>query len=192
MSAQAILRELREKSSPEKARELQRFFKTAPGEYAEGDIFLGITVPEIRKIAKEHDEIDMRELKSLLSSKFHEARFCALVILIDRFKRTEDQKERRKIYDFYILQLNKGFINNWDLVDVSAPTIGQVLLSEKNRQITLSQMAKSKQMWVRRTSILITFASLRIGETKDTLAIATLLLADQHDLIQKEIGRAHV
>ena len=190
MQAKALLGELREKADPKKARELQRFFKTGPGEYAEGDVFLGITVPVSRKIARQYLDITLPELKKLLSSPIHEARFCALVILVEQFRRLQTQSDEKRYFDFYIEQLKKGRINNWDLVDVSAPTIGQYLLTERGAQGTLKEMTRSKNLWVRRSAILFTFASLRIGDTKPTLNISTQLLSDDHDLIHKAVGWA--
>lgn len=190
MRANALLGELREKADPKKAWELQRFFKTGPGEYAEGDVFLGITVPISRKIARRYLDITLPELKKLLSSPIHEARFCALVILVEQFRRLQTQSDEKRYFDFYIEQLKKGRINNWDLVDVSAPTIGQYLLTERGAQGTLKEMTRSKNLWVRRSAILFTFASLRIGNTKPTLNISTQLLSDDHDLIHKAVGWA--
>lgn len=190
MRAEAALRALREKASPIKARELQRFFKTGPGEYAEGDIFLGITVPVIRSIARDYEEISLSELRKLIDSDFHEARFCALVILTKKFKKAKNIAEEKRIFDFYMAELRKGNINNWDLIDVTAPTIGQYILASKNSKSLLRAMAKSSDLWIRRTSILFTFASLRIGECGPTLDISTKLLRDEHDLIHKAVGWA--
>lgn len=190
MQAKALLGELREKADPKKARELHRFFKTGPGEYAEGDVFLGITVPISRKIARRYLDITLPELKKLLSSPIHEARFCALVILVEQFRRLQTQSDEKRYFDFYIEQLKKGRINNWDLVDVSAPTIGQYLLTRRGALGTLKEMTRSKNLWVRRSAILFTFASLRIGDTKPTLNISTQLLSDDHDLIHKAVGWA--
>lgn len=190
MQANALLGELREKADPKKAWELQRFFKTGPGEYAEGDVFLGITVPISRKIARRYLDITLPELKKLLSSPIHEARFCALVILVEQFRRLQTQSDEKRYFDFYIEQLKKGQINNWDLVDVSAPTMGQYLLTRRGALGTLKEMTRSKNLWVRRSAILFTFASLRIGDTKPTLNISTQLLSDDHDLIHKAVGWA--
>lgn len=190
MPASELLRELREKASPAKAKELQRFFKTGPGEYAEGDIFLGITVPKIRAIARDYSNLSLPELQRLLDSKFHEARFCALVILIHRFKKAKSEEEERQYFKFYMKALKSGKINNWDLVDVSAPTIGQYLLATKDSDVFLQKLAKSKDLWIRRTAILFTFASLRIGDYKPTLLIALILLRDEEDLLHKAVGWA--
>lgn len=190
MRAELVLRALREKASPTKARELQRFFKTGPGDYAHGDIFLGITVPVIRGIAQTYRDLPRTEIQILIDSKFHEVRFCALVILTNQYKHAKSEKEERQYFDFYVRALNRGKINNWDLVDVTAPTIGSYLLTEKDSLKILRKMAASDDLWVRRTAILFTFASLRIGDFKPTLEISTVLLHDDHDLIHKAVGWA--
>lgn len=190
MSAETVLRELREKANKTSAVELQRFFKTKPGEYAEGDNFLGIKVPVSRTIAKKYEQLSLKELSQLAAAEFHEARFCALVILVNRYKKAKSREEERRYFDFYMTQLRKGAINNWDLVDVSAPTIGRYLLREKGSVNFLLKMAKNKSLWIRRTSILFTFASMGIGETKPTIELSTALLNDDHDLIQKAVGWA--
>ena len=190
MQADVVLRALREKASPSKARELQRFFKTGPGEYAEGDIFLGITVPVVRSIARNHQNISLTELRKLIHSQFHEARFCALIILLDRFKKADSEERERRYFDFYIGELKKGNINNWDLVDVAAPTLGRYLVPRRDSMAILQKMVKSKDLWIRRSAILFTFAWLRIGDYTPTLQISTLLLRDEHDLIHKAVGWA--
>jgi 3-methyladenine DNA glycosylase AlkD len=190
MRAESVLRELKSRANTRKAIELQRFFKTGKGEYAEGDIFLGIVVPETRTVAREYQALELAELEKLLTSPLHEARFCALVILTTRFKKAKSAAEAKRYYAFYIKALNRGQINNWDLIDVSAPTIGEYLLNEKSSLATLRNMAKSKELWVRRAAMLFTFASLRIGDTKPTIAIARALLRDDHDLMHKAVGWA--
>jgi 3-methyladenine DNA glycosylase AlkD len=190
MRAEGLLGELKEKANPRKALELQRFFKTGPGEYAEGDLFLGITVPTSRTIARRYFDLSFPDLRKLLSSPIHEARFCALIILVKRFTRSQTRAEEEECFAFYMAHLREGRINNWDLVDVSAPTIGQYLLTEKGSRQVLTEMAGSKNLWVRRSSILFTFAALRIGDTKPTFEISTLLLADDQDLMQKAVGWA--
>ena len=190
MAAESVLRELKSRANSRKAVELQRFFKTGKGEYAEGDIFLGIAVPEIRKVAREYEALELTELTKLMASPLHEARFSALVILTNRFKKARSAAEEKRYYNFYIKVLKKGQINNWDLIDVSAPTIGQYLLNEKGSLATLRTMAKSKELWIRRAAMLFTFASLRIGNTKPTIEIARALLRDDHDLMHKAVGWA--
>ena len=190
MRAEDFLSALQEEASPRKARELQRFFKTGFGEYAHGDIFLGITVPTTRKLARDYFDLTLPELRKLMKSQFHEARFSALVILVHKFKRANSHEEQEQIFDFYMSELRKGRINNWDLVDVSAPTIGAHLLDMRGARTYLQSMAEDANLWIRRTSILFTFASLKIGDRKPTLTICTKLLSDDHDLIHKAVGWA--
>jgi 3-methyladenine DNA glycosylase AlkD len=190
MRAQTVLQQLNSRANARKAVELQRFFKTGKGEYAEGDIFLGVVVPEIRKIAQEYETLELTELAKLMASPLHEARFSALVILTTRFKKAKSAAEEKRYYTFYMKVLKRGQINNWDLIDVSAPTIGQYLLNEKGALATLRTMAKSKELWIRRAAMLFTFASLRIGDTKPTIDIARALLRDNHDLMHKAVGWA--
>jgi 3-methyladenine DNA glycosylase AlkD len=190
MAAESVLRELKSRANSRKAVELQRFFKTGKGEYAEGDIFLGIAVPEIRKVAREYEALELTELAQLMASPLHEVRFSALVVLTSRFKKAKSAAEEKRYYTFYIKVLKKGQINNWDLIDVSAPTIGRYLLNEKGSLTTLRAMAKSKELWIRRAAMLFTFASLRIGDTKPTIEIARALLRDDHDLMHKAVGWA--
>ena len=190
MRAEDFLSALQEEASPRKARELQRFFKTGVGEYAHGDIFLGITVPTTRKLTRDYFNLTLPELRKLMKSQFHEARFSALVILVHKFKRANSHEEQEQIFDFYMAELRKGRINNWDLVDVSAPTIGAHLLDMRGARTFLLAMAEDANLWIRRTSILFTFASLKIGDRKPTLSICTKLLGDDHDLIHKAVGWA--
>lgn len=190
MRAEDFLSALQEEASPRKARELQRFFKTGVGEYAHGDIFLGITVPTTRKLVRNYFELTLPEVRKLMKSQFHEARFSALVILVHKFKRANSHEEQEQIFDFYMVELRKGRINNWDLVDVSAPTIGAHLLDMRGARTFLLAMAEDENLWIRRTSILFTFASLKIGDRKPTLTICTKLLSDDHDLIHKAVGWA--
>jgi len=182
-----LKKELRSLSSKEQKKKVQRFFKTGKGEYGEGDIFLGIVggVPVKRKIAKKYMSLSFLDLQNLLDSKIHEFRFIALIILIDKFRK---EKENRKIiFDFYIKNAKR--INNWDLVDVSAYNIfGEYLLKNKESKKILYKLAKSKNLWERRISIVATFAFIRVGRFKETLDISKLFLKDEQDLIQKAVG----
>jgi 3-methyladenine DNA glycosylase AlkD len=167
---------------------MQRFFKTAPGEYGEGDIFLGLTVPQVRIIAKDYRDLELSEIEKLTASQFHEIRLCGLIILSNQFKATTDQKFRKSIFDFYMKQMKLGRINNWDLVDVSAPTIGEYLLLVKDPFPTLLKLAKSNSLWERRIAVLFTFAFIRVGDFAPTMEISERLLGDSHDLIHKAVG----
>lgn len=182
MSLSELKKELKTLSNPERAKNLQRFFKTGKGEYGEGDVFLGIEggVPAKRKIAKRYFDLNFKGLQKLLDSKIHEHRFMALIILINRFN-----KEEKKVFDFYIK--NTRNINNWDLVDVSAHKImGQYLLN-KDRKI-LCKFAKSKNLWEKRIAIISTYAFIREEEFDDILKISEIFLDDEHDLIHKAVG----
>ena len=175
---------LRSMADPEKAKVLQRFFKTGPGEYGEGDVFLGIQVPVLRKFARENRDLDDTSLQVLLRSSVHEERMLSLLILIQKYVRGTDE-ERKKIYDFYLV--NTSFINNWDLVDLSAEhVVGHFLMRGSRRP--LYQLAKSKSLWERRIAILSTFHFIKQHEFSDALKIAAILLSDKEDLIQKAVG----
>lgn len=183
----ARLREELEKSSDKsQAQLLQRFFKTGKGEYGEGDIFLGIKVPTQRQIVKNYIELSFNDLQRLLKSKVHEERFCALAILCRKYTKADD-KEKKKIFEFYIKNANEGRINNWDLIDLSAPNIVGDFLLNKDRKI-LYQFASSKNLWKKRIAILSTFTFIRQNDFDDALKISELLLSDEHDLIHKAVG----
>jgi 3-methyladenine DNA glycosylase AlkD len=163
---------------------LQRFFKTAPGQYAEGDIFAGIKVPVQRMIAKQFTDLSLDETQKALQSKIHEERLIALFILVIKFKKAEET-EREKIIDLYLNNLNH--VNNWDLVDLSAPKLLGEWLLDKDREI-LFKLANSKNLWDRRISMLSTFRFIQCGEFVTTLRLSKILLNDKHDLIHKAVG----
>ena len=175
---------IKNEANPKKAKILQGFFKTGKGEYGEGDVFLGITVPIQRKIAKEFKEIDYKEIQELIESKIHEKRLIGILILIEKFKNSEE-KEKKQIFEFYIK--NSKNVNNWDLVDLSAEHIVGDYLFDKPKDILYS-LAKSENLWQRRISIVSTFAFIRKGELKDTLKIANILINDKQELIHKAVG----
>jgi 3-methyladenine DNA glycosylase AlkD len=180
--------ELKALANPKRAFELQRFFKTAKGQYGEGDVFLGLTVPEVRKIAGKYKNLSLIEIGKLTSSKFHEFRLCGLVILTLQFKASNERSEQKKIFDFYLKQAKAGYVNNWDLVDVTAPIIGAYLVGEKDPYPLLERLARSKSLWERRLAIIFTFAFIRAGELDPTIEISEKLLNDEHDLIHKAVG----
>jgi 3-methyladenine DNA glycosylase AlkD len=180
----SIKKELRLYADFEKANLLQRFFKTRKGDYGEGDIFLGIMVPNTRKVAKRNSDISLAEIKKLLYSKIHEERLCALLILVDKFEKAEEPK-KKVIFNFYIK--NAKQVNNWDLVDLSAPRIVGRYLLNKPKKI-LYNFTKSKNLWEKRISIISTLAFIKMGELKDTFEIAKILINDEHDLIHKAVG----
>lgn len=174
-------------SSPEKAKASSWFFKTGKGDYGEGDKFIGVTVPEQRKIARKYKYLSLQDLQKFISSDIHEERLTALFILVGKFESAKNELERESLFSFYIKNLK--FVNNWDLVDASAhKIIGDFLLDKK---ITLLlTLAKSESIWSRRISIISTFAFLAKKDSKPTYAIADLLLGDREDLIQKAVGWA--
>jgi 3-methyladenine DNA glycosylase AlkD len=175
-------------ADPERAKNLQRFFKTGKGEYGEGDIFLGIVVPIQRKISKEFSNLSIDEIQELLNSKIHEKRMIGLFILIKKYERAVKEKNKKKeIFEFYLKNASKNNINNWDLVDLSAPNIVGNYLLDKDRKI-LYKLVKSNNLWEKRISVLSTFAFIRFGEFKDSLKISEILLGDLHDLIHKAVG----
>jgi 3-methyladenine DNA glycosylase AlkD len=190
MSASQVQKEIQALANRGRAHDLQKFFQTAPGQYGEGDVFLGLTVPQVRAIAREFKGISLREIELLIRSKFHEVRLCGLVILTLQYKATKERKEKKKIFDLYMRAMTGGYINNWDLVDVTAPIIGEYLIDTDDPYILLSKLAKSKSLWQRRVSIVFTFAFIRSGDIEPTFEIAEKLLGDKHDLIHKAVGWA--
>ncbi len=171
-------------ANKEIAEHSQRFFKTAKGEYGEGDIFLGIRAPVLRKLVKKYRGISLVEVCKLLHSKFHEERLLAILMLVQLFK-TADDDEQKQIYDLYLR--NTEFINNWDIVDISAGNIVGAYLYEKDR-IPLYHLVKSENLWERRISIIATFYFIRKNDFEETLKISKILLHDKEDLIQKAVG----
>lgn len=180
----SVQKELKKYAKPEKAKIFQRFFKTQKGEYGAGDKFLGVTVPEVRKIAKIFSSMDLTEVLSLLSSPIHEDRLCALFILILQFKKS-DEKIKQQIYQAYLK--NYQYINNWDLVDTSAHHIVGAYLADKPKDI-LYKLAHSKNLWQKRIAIIATFDFIYHQKADETLKIANILLHDEHDLIHKAVG----
>lgn len=179
-----LLCEIQEAADKEKAVNLARFFKTGKGEYGEGDVFLGITVPVQRMIVRKFKELPQSDVAQLLKSKFHERRLIALLILIEQFNRGDD-KLKKLIFDIYLS--NTRFINNWDLVDLSALHIIGAFLLDKDRNI-LYTLVKSDNLWERRIAILSCFAFIRQNDFDDALHISEILLGDSHDLIHKAVG----
>lgn len=175
---------MRELGDPEDARFLQRFFKTGPGEYGEGDVFLGIRVPAVRKVAREHEGLAPDDAAELLRTGAHEERLLALLILVRAYQRG-DAARRREVHDLYLAHTR--FINNWDLVDLSAEHVVGAHLWDRDRSV-LDRLARSEVLWERRIAILATFHFIKRGHFADTLRIARALLRDPHDLIHKAVG----
>ncbi|GBE19925.1 MAG TPA: DNA alkylation repair protein [Candidatus Pacearchaeota archaeon] len=178
-----LKKELQKLSNPKQAKLLQGFFKTGEGQYGEGDIFLGIKVPIQRGVAKRY-KLPLNEIQELLNSKIHEHRLIGLFILISSYKKSNNI-QRRRIFNFYLK--NTKNINNWDLVDLSAPNIVGDYLVNKDRKI-LYKLTKSNNLWEKRVAVLATFAFIRKKDFKDSLKISKLLLKDTHDLIHKAVG----
>ncbi len=163
----------------------QRFFKTKKGQYGYGDIFLGIKVPVLRNIAKEHIELNLKDTKKLIRSKYHEERLLGLIILVNKYTKTKTEIEQNRIYKIYITHFN--YINNWDLVDTTCPHIIGKHLMRRDRSI-LCTWAKSDHLWTRRIAIVTNWWFIRKGDLNDIFKISKILLKDEHDLIHKAVG----
>ena len=179
-----IRSQLRALASAETAVNLQRFFKTGPGQYGEGDVFLGIKVPPLRALAKQHLDAGLDTVAALLDSRYHEERLFALLLLMQFYQRAEEEQQVAA-YDLYLGNTHR--INNWDLVDVSAPRIVGRHLQERPRKI-LYQLARSPLLWERRIAILATAWFISLNDFDDTLRIAKILVQDEHDLMHKAVG----
>ena len=188
MKASLALEELKGYGKKSRVSDLARFYKTGPGEYAEGDLFLGGTVPQTRSVAKNYKDLSFEELDKLFKSPFHEARLCAAIILNLQFKAEKSSDARKKIFDFYLKQVRSERINNWDIVDVSASWMGVYLTEVDDPMPLLLKFSKSKSLWQRRVSIILTFALIRAGDLGPTLIISEALLRDKEDLIHKAVG----
>ena len=186
MKAVEVRKELKSMADPDKAAILQRFFKTGLGQYGEGDIFIGVMVPQSRKVAKKFSQLHLVEVKTLLYSRIHEERLVALLILVWRYSSALSRREEKEeIVKFYLDNIKQ--VNNWDLVDLSAPNILGVHLIYRDRRL-LYRLARSENVWERRIAILATYPFIRNGDFSDTLKIAEMLLHDRHDLIHKAAG----
>lgn len=179
-----IRKDFRSVASEERARISMRFFKTGKGQYGEGDKFLGIAVPDMRRIVKKYRDASREDLLVFLHSKFHEERLLALLVLVDQFAR-EKEKAKKEIFDIYLN--NTKYINNWDLVDLTADRIVGAYLENRPKNILL-KLSKSKLLWERRISILATFHFIKKGKSEWTLKIAEKLLNDKEDLMHKAVG----
>jgi 3-methyladenine DNA glycosylase AlkD len=191
MSASLALTELKafgKKGREGRVSDLARFYKTGPGEYAQGDVFLGGTVPQTRSVAKAYQKLEFSEIQKLFNSPFHEARLCAAIILNLQFKAAKSLQDRMKIFEFYLKQVRAERINNWDIVDVSAPWMGLYLTEVEDPMPPLIKLSKSKSLWQRRVSIILTFALIRAGDLEPTITISKALLKDDQDLIHKAVG----
>ena len=184
-----LRKELKALATETRAENSARYFKTGKGEYGEGDIFIGVTVPDTRSVAKKYKDLNQEDLDVLANSKFHEERLCALLILNYQYTKAKDNNERKEIFDYWLSLVANYKVNNWDLIDTSAPVLGEIL----SRHIGygapfLHGLAKSDNLWERRAAIILTFPLIRINKFGPTLAIAKDLFNDEHDLIHKASG----
>jgi 3-methyladenine DNA glycosylase AlkD len=182
--ARDVQKRLEALGKPEYAAISQRFFKTGPGEYGEGDIFIGIRVPVLRKLVKDYKHLPVSEINLLLRSPVHEERLLALLLFVHKFEKGDDDL-KKNIYDLYLKSTE--FINNWDLVDTSAEHIVGAYLMDKSKR-PLYRLAKSNNLWERRIAIMATFHFVKRQEFSATLKISTMLLGDRQDLIHKATG----
>lgn len=179
-----IQKEIRQLANPEKAKILMGFFKTGKGQYGEGDKFLGITVPQTRTLVKKYQQLSLEQTLQLLQSQFHEERLFALLVMVAQFEKG-DEKTRKKIFQAYLK--NTKWINNWDLVDLTADRIVGAYLAGKPKDL-LFKLTSSKILWERRIAMLATFHEIKNGRSEIALAIAEKLLNDKEDLMHKAVG----
>ena len=180
----SIKQELKKRANPKKAKLLSGFFKIGKGHYGEGDVFLGVMVPQSREVARQFLNLELKEVERSLFSKFHEERLVALLILVEKYKRG-NKNVKEEIFNFYLK--NTKWINNWDLVDLTSHKIVGEWLLDKDRNI-LYELAKSENLWEKRISIISCFAFIRNNDFKDALEISKILFNDKHDLIHKAVG----
>lgn len=177
--------DIRALADPARAKSVAGFFKTRPGEYGEGDVFLGVRVPDLRKIGRARADLSLGDLAALLRSSFHEERLLALIVLVAQYEKG-DAAARRERFAFYLKHL--ACVNNWDLVDASAaPIVGAQLLASPDKQL-LRRLAASTVLWERRVAMIATYAFILAGQSATTFEIAKLLLRDEHDLMHKAVG----
>ncbi len=179
-----LKKELQSKSSEEKAKIYQGFFKTGKGDYGERDVFIGLTVPEQRELAKKYVDLDFKDVKELLGNKIHEYRLTGFCILVYKFEKGDKEKQKQ-IFDFYLENINAA--NNWDLIDCIADKIIGKYLLDKDKEI-LYEFARSGNLWKKRIAIISTFEFIKNKKFEDTLKISGILLNDKHDLIHKAVG----
>lgn len=185
VSAAEIKDELFSIAIPGKREVLSNFFKTGPGEYGEGDIFIGVTVPQQRELVRRYQLMPPSDIANLLNEEFHECRMTALLFLVRHYQKSKSEDEKTKIFNFY-LNHTKG-INNWDLVDLSAPYIVGDFLLNRNREL-LYELIKSPNMWEQRIAIVATLTFIRNNDFSDTFKFAEMMLETPHDLLRKAMG----
>ncbi len=186
MDEKSLRKEIEKNKNSNKSDFLKKYFKTGKGEYAEGDVFYGLTVPISRNIAKEFNQLPLSELATAIKSKIHEERLISLLILVDKYQKTTDKNEKKLIFDFYIDNIQH--INNWDLIDSSADKIVGDYLKDKDKNVLIN-LSNSKSIWKKRIAIISTFYFIKFQkDEKITFQIAELLVNDKHDLIHKAVG----
>ena len=188
MSHSAVSAELKSLANAKVAAQRSSFFKTGKGEYGYGDQFLGIEVPKLRIVAKKHHDLSRAEIKKLAASKFHEDRFVALVILVIQYKKAKTSVAQKELFHLYMELLEQGRVNNWDLVDVTAPYLGTYLVDNPESKLLLAKLAKSNDLWKQRVSVMFTWAHIRVGQSQVTLDQVEKFLKHPHDLIHKACG----
>jgi len=184
---QQLIKRTKKLYSPERAEHSKYFFKTGPGQYGEGDVFWGLSVPEMRALAREYKDLGLLEVVELLENEVHELRLIGLTILVEKYQKAKNDAERKLIYDFYIK--HRAAANNWDLVDLSVyKLMGDYLVRNPGERKILYKFIKSKNMWERRLAMVSTMAFIRQGESEDVLKLAEALLDDKEDLMHKASG----
>ena len=190
MSLEAIQEAIRAQASPAVALNLGWFFKTGPGEYGEGDKFLGLKVPHTRLIAKQFQDADWETIHTLAQSEYHEERLCAVVILTNQFENAKDQKTKQELFNKYLELYQLDGVNNWDLVDVSANRFGKQLIGDPGAIDFLLERARSSNLWVQRSAVILTFPFIAEHDLVPTMVISEELIDHEHDLIHKAVGWA--
>ena len=185
-----IRKDIRSFARPAHAIDLAWFYKTGPGEYGEGDKFLGVKVPETRAVAREYRNADWATISALARSEYHEDRLCAVVILTTQFEKAKDPGLRKDLFDKYLSLYDSGAINSWDLVDVSANRFGKVLVNDPKAIEFLLKRARSKNLWIQRSAVILTFPMIAQLDMAPTIAISKELIDHPHDLIHKAVGWA--
>jgi 3-methyladenine DNA glycosylase AlkD len=166
----------------------QRYFKTGPGEYGEGDVFIGVRVPVVRSVVRLYRDLSPGEIYELAQSPIHEHRLCAVLILAGQYKRSKNPTQQGELFNLLLTLVAEGRVNNWDLVDSSAPYVGGYLLQREDYPVLLETLARSENLWERRTAVMLTSALIRVDVFEPTLILCRDLLTDPHDLIHKATG----
>ncbi len=183
-----IRKDIRSFARPAHAIDLAWFYKTGPGEYGEGDKFLGVKVPETRAVAREYKNASWETIRELSKSEYHEDRLCAVVILTNQYEKAKDPASRNDLFEKYLSLYDSGCINSWDLVDVSANRFGRELVADPKAIEFLIKRTKSKNLWIQRSAVILTFPMIAQFDMAPTLAICEALLDHPHDLIHKAVG----